>query len=211
MAISLPVYSIEGKATGQSIQVPDLLLNFSPNEHLIYMDVRRILAAARQGTHKTKTRGEVKGSKRKLYRQKGTGRARMGSIRNPIRRGGGTVHGPVPRDYSFKLNEKERRLARLSAFVLHIHHQTLWVVENLRYEVPKTKLFLQTVKGIGWDGSPLQIYTDGYNPVAYLAARNVPKVSIQPASSWNTYDLARARYLLWERKAIENLFNSLSI
>lgn len=209
--MQLPIFSIEGQPTGQYLTVPQVLIEFEPNEHLIYLDVKRILADARQGTHKTKTRGEVKGSKRKLYRQKGTGRARMGSIRNPIRRGGGTVHGPVPRDYSLKLNEKEKRLARLSAFVLHLRNQTIWVVDSLQYEQPKTKLFLRTLQALGWDRTPLQVYTHGYNPVAYLSARNIPRVSLLPSAQWNTYDMARARHLLWERAALENLFNQLSL
>lgn len=209
--MQLPIYSIEGQLTGAHITVPEGLLTFEPNEHLIYLDVKRILADARQGTHKTKTRGEVQGSKRKLYRQKGTGRARMGSIRNPIRRGGGTIQGPVPRDYSIRLNDKEKRLARLSAFVLHLRQSSIWVVDSLAYAEPKTKLFLRTLEGLGWNGTPLQAYTDGYNPVAYLSARNIPRVSLLPAARWNTYDMAKARHLLWERAAIEKLFNQLSV
>ncbi|GIV22987.1 MAG: 50S ribosomal protein L4 [Bacteroidia bacterium] len=209
--MTLPIYSIEGTPTGQVLTVPEGLLAFEPNTHLIYLDVKRILAAARQGTHKTKTRGEVQGSKRKLYRQKGTGRARMGSIRNPIRRGGGTIHGPVPRDYAIKLNDKEKRLARLGAFVMHLHNGTLWVVESLQYPQPKTKLFLRTMQGLGWEETPLQVYTHGYNPVAYLSARNVPRVAVAPAETWNTYDLARASHLLWEKAALEKLFQSFSV
>ncbi|MCX7607018.1 MAG: 50S ribosomal protein L4 [Bacteroidia bacterium] len=209
--MQLPVHSIEGKPTGSVLVVPEVLLSWEPNTHLIYLDVNRILAAARQGTHKTKTRGEVKGSKRKLYRQKGTGRARMGSIRNPIRRGGGTIFGPVPRTYRLHLNEKEKRLARLSALVLHLQNQTIWVVDSLAYEAPKTKLFLRTVQGLGWEGTPLQVYSHGYNPVAYLAARNVPRVHFSIAAQWNTYDLVRARHVLWEKPALESLFQQLSL
>ncbi|MEN2993500.1 MAG: 50S ribosomal protein L4 [Bacteroidia bacterium] len=207
--MELQVYSAEGVPTGLTLPVPKWLLEFEPHRHLIYLDVKRILAAARQGTHKTKTRGEVKGSKRKLYRQKGTGRARMGSIRNPIRRGGGTVHGPVPRTYYLHLNEKEKRLARLSAFVLHLRANSLWVVERLRYERPKTKLFANLLRQLGWEGTPLQVYTDGYNPMAYLSGRNIPNVAIAPASQWNTYAMARARHLLWEKSALESLFQTL--
>ncbi|MCS6894752.1 MAG: 50S ribosomal protein L4 [Bacteroidia bacterium] len=209
--MQLPIFSIDGQPTNSYLTVPEGLLNFEPNTHLIYLDVKRILAEARQGTHKTKTRGEVQGSKRKLYRQKGTGRARMGSIRNPIRRGGGTIHGPVPRDYAIKLNDKEKRLARLSAFALHLRQQTIWVVESLNYEQPKTRLFLRTLQALGWDNSPLQVYTHEYNPIAYLAARNIPRVSVQPARNWNTYDITKAHHLLWERAALENLFQQLGV
>ncbi|MCS7297553.1 MAG: 50S ribosomal protein L4 [Bacteroidia bacterium] len=202
---------MNGEPTGASLVVPSALLEFEPNEHLIYLDVKRILADRRQGTHKTKTRGEVKGSKRKLYRQKGTGRARMGSIRNPIRRGGGTVHGPRPRDYTLKLNAKEKYLARLSIFTLHLRQGSIWVVESLAYDKPKTKSFLRTLQGLGWDRTPLQVYTHGYNPVAYLSARNIPGVTLQPAQNWNTYDMARARRLLWEQVALERLFHQLSL
>lgn len=209
--MQLPIYTKEGTPTGDFLEIPDALVQMEPHEHLIYMDVKRILAAARQGTHKTKTRGEVKGSKRKLYRQKGTGRARMGSIRNPIRRGGGTVHGPVPRDYSFKLNEKEKRIARLSAFVIHLKQQSLWVVRDLAFEVPRTRLFVQMLRNLGWQGTPLQVYTHGLQRHAYLAARNIPRVSIAPASQWNTYDLARARHLLWEEAALRELLSKIAV
>ncbi|MCS6789402.1 MAG: 50S ribosomal protein L4 [Bacteroidia bacterium] len=209
--MQIPIYTKEGTPTGDSLVIPEFLLAMEPHEHLIYMDVKRILAAARQGTHKTKTRGEVQGSKRKLYRQKGTGRARMGSIRNPIRRGGGTIHGPVPRDYSFKLNEKEKQLARLSAFVLHLKQQSIWVVRDLAYEVPRTRLFAQMLRSLGWQGTPLQVYTHGHQRNAYLAARNIPRVSITPANQWNTYALARARHLLWEETALRELLQKITV
>ncbi len=207
--MQLPIYTLEGKPSGQTLVVPEALLRLEPHEHLIWLDVKRILADRRQGTHKTKTRGEVSGSKRKLYRQKGTGHARMGSIRNPIRRHGGTVFGPVPRDYSLKVNKKVQRLARLSAFVLHLRQNTLWVVEDIRLEKPKTRVMAQLLANLGWDAKALHLFTSGYNPQAYLSARNLPKVTISPAETWNTYDLVRASYLLWEKSALEKLFQSL--
>ncbi len=209
--MNLPVYNLSGEATGAVIEVPEALLSFEPHEHLIWLDVKRILADRRQGTHKTKTRGEVKGSKRKLYRQKGTGHARMGSIRNPIRRHGGIVFGPVPRDYSLKLNKQEKILARWSAFVLHLRNNSLWVVEDVQLEKPKTKTIAQFLTALQWDHKPLHIYTHGYNPNFYLSARNIPKVSVSPAQQWNTYDLARASHLLWEKSALENLFSQVKL
>jgi len=209
--MQLPVYNLSGQATGAVIEVPEALLSFEPHEHLIWLDVKRILADKRQGTHKTKTRGEVKGSKRKLYRQKGTGRARMGSIRNPIRRHGGIVFGPVPRDYNLKMNKKEKVLARWSAFVLHLKNNSIWVVEDVQLERPKTKTIVNLLTALQWDQKPLQIYTHGYNPNFYLSARNIPRVSISPADAWNTYDLARASHLLWEKSAIENLFRQVNL
>ncbi len=209
--MKLPVYNLSGESTGAVIEVPEALLSFEPHEHLIWLDVKRILADRRQGTHKTKTRGEVKGSKRKLYRQKGTGHARMGSIRNPIRRHGGIVFGPVPRDYSVKLNKKEKILARWSAFVLHLRNNSLWVVEDVQLENPQTKTIAQFLFALQWDHKPLHIYTRGYNPNFYLSARNIPKVSVSPADQWNTYDLAKASRLLWEKSAIENLFRQVEL
>jgi len=209
--MKLPVYNLSGESTGAVIEVPEALLSFEPHEHLIWLDVKRILADRRQGTHKTKTRGEVKGSKRKLYRQKGTGHARMGSIRNPIRRHGGIVFGPVPRDYSVKLNKKEKILARWSAFVLHLRNNSLWVVEDVQLEKPQTKTIAQFLFALQWDHKPLHIYTQGYNPNFYLSARNIPKVSVSPADQWNTYDLAKASRLLWEKSAIENLFRQVEL
>jgi len=209
--MNLPVYNLSGEPTGVVIEVPEALLSFEPREHLIWLDVKRILADRRQGTHKTKTRGEVKGSKRKLYRQKGTGRARMGSIRNPIRRHGGIVFGPVPRDYSLKLNKQEKILARWSAFVLHLQNNSLWVVEDVQLEKPKTKTIAQFLEALQWNRKPLHIYTHGYNPNFYLSARNIPKVLVSPAEQWNTYDLARASCLLWEKSALENLFRQVGL
>lgn len=207
--MELPIYTLEGKPSGQMLSVPEALLQLEFNQHLIWLDVKRILADRRQGTHKTKTRGEVSGSKRKLYRQKGTGHARMGSIRNPIRRHGGTIFGPVPRDYNLKVNKRAQRLARLGAFVLHLRQNSIWVVEDIRLEKPKTRLIAQLLQNLGWDAKALHFFTNGYNPQAYLSARNLPKVTVSPAETWNTYDLMRASYLLWEKSALENLFQSL--
>lgn len=209
--MNLPVYNLSGEATGAVIEVPEALLSFEPHEHLIWLDVKRILADRRQGTHKTKTRGEVRGSKRKLYRQKGTGRARMGSIRNPIRRHGGIVFGPVPRDYSLKLNKQEKLPARWSAFVLHLRNNSLWVVEDVRLEKPKTKTIAQFLSALQWDHKPLHIYTHGHNLNFYLSARNIPKISVSPAEQWNTCDLASASRLLWEKSALENLFSQVKL
>ncbi len=209
--MQLTIYHLTGTPTGGTIEVPEALLSFEPNEHLIWLDVKRILADRRQGTHKTKTRGEVRGSKRKLYRQKGTGRARMGSIRNPIRRHGGTVFGPVPRDYAPKLNKQEKVQARWSAFIMHLKNNSLWVVEDVQLEKPKTKTIAQFLTTLQWDFKPLHIYTHGYNPNFYLSARNLPRVSISPAEMWNTYDLARASRLIWEKSALEDLFRQVAL
>jgi large subunit ribosomal protein L4 len=209
--MQLPVYNLSGQPTGAVVEIPEALLSFEPHEHLIWLDVKRILADRRQGTHKTKTRGEVQGSKRKLYRQKGTGHARMGSIRNPIRRHGGTVFGPVPRDYALKMNKKEKILARWSAFILHLKNNALWVVEDVQLEKPKTKTVASLLSALQWDGKPLQIYTNGYNPNFYLSARNIVKVSISPAEAWNTYDLTKASRLLWEKSALENLLGQIEL
>jgi len=209
--MELPVYLLSGQPSGAVIPVPEVLLQLEPHKHLMWLDVKRILADRRQGTHKTKTRSEVRGSKRKLYRQKGTGRARMGSLRSPIRRHGGIVFGPVPRDYSLKLNKKAQRLARWSALVMHLKNGSLRVVEDIQLPQPKTKVIVQLLNGLPWDGKTLHFYTHGHNPTAYLSARNIPRVTIAPAQSWNTYDMARAAHLLWEKSALETLFREIQL
>ncbi|MCC8146434.1 MAG: 50S ribosomal protein L4, partial [Bacteroidales bacterium] len=141
--MELSVLNIAGNETGRKIELNDDIFGIQPNEHAIYLDVKQYLANQRQGTHKSKQRNEVSGSTRKLKKQKGTGGARAGSIKNPLFRGGGRVFGPVPRDYSFKLNKKLKRLARKSALAVKAKADAIKVVEDFSFEQPKTKQFVE--------------------------------------------------------------------
>jgi len=146
--MEIKVLNIEGKETGRSIQLEDSIFAIEPNDHAIYLDVKQILANRRQGTHKSKQRNEISGSTRKLKRQKGTGTARAGSIKSPLFRGGGRIFGPVPRDYSFKLNKKVKQLARKSALAYKVKGNALMVVEDFNFDAPRTKEFVSICKNL---------------------------------------------------------------
>ncbi|MGQ9864347.1 MAG: 50S ribosomal protein L4 [Bacteroidia bacterium] len=205
MSLVVPVFDLEGKVTGE-MTLPASIFGAQPNTHLIYLDVKRILADRRQGTHKTKTRGQVKGSTRKLYKQKGTGRARMGSIRNPIRRGGGVIFGPVPRDYSLKLNKKEKIRARISALSAKAQTGLITVVDQWTIpSPPKTRFMVQALYTLKLPPKGLILYSATYNPSGYLATRNLPYADFYPVDMLNTYDVMRAQRVIFEKNAIEKL------
>src|SRR6201985_1341275 len=148
--MQVDVLNKKGEKTGRSVELPDDIFNVEPNDHCIYLAVKQYLAAQRQGTHKTKTRAEVHGSSKKLHKQKGTGGSRKGNIRNPLYKGGGTVNGPLPHAYSFKLNRKVKDLAKMSALVYKARENRIVIVEDLKMDAPKTKDFsaiLDTLRG----------------------------------------------------------------
>src|SRR6476646_6387369 len=142
------VLNIKGEKTGRTIELPDDVFGIEPNDHVIYLAVKQFLAAQRQGTHKVKTRAEVKGASRKLHRQKGTGGSRKGNIRNPIFKGGGTVFGPKPHKYDIKLNRKVKDLAKMSALTYKAKENAIFVVEDLHFEAPKTKNFMNILNSL---------------------------------------------------------------
>jgi large subunit ribosomal protein L4 len=146
--MQVEVLNIQGKGTGRSVELPDDIFAIEPNDHVIYLAVKQYLAAQRQGTNKVKTRAEVKGSSKKLHKQKGTGGSRKGNIRNPLYKGGGTIFGPKPRDYSFKLNKKVKDLAKISALTYKAKANAIVVVEDLNLETPKTKTFTGVLKAL---------------------------------------------------------------
>src|SRR6202050_1784037 len=146
MIMQADVLNIEGKKTGRTVDLPEDIFNIEPNDHCIYLAVKQYLAAQRQGTHKTKTRLEVKGSSKKLHKQKGTGGSRKGNIRNPLYKGGGTIFGPKPRDYDFKLNRKVKDLAKMSAFSHKAKDNSIVIVEDIQLDAPKTKQFADVLK-----------------------------------------------------------------
>lgn len=190
-----------GEKTGRSVELPDSIFAIEPNDHVIYLAVKQYLAAQRLGTHKTKTRGEVKGSSRKLHRQKGTGGSRKGNIRNPLYKGGGAINGPVPHKYNFKLNRKVKDLAKMSALTYKAQANNIVVVEDLSFETPSTKQFLAVVNGLQVAGKKLLVINDGYDKNLYLSLRNVPRVKSSVLSDINTYDIVNANTLVFTESA----------
>ena len=196
--MELNVFDITGKETGKKITLNDAVFALEqPNDHAIYLDVKQYLANQRQGTHKSKQRNEVAGSTRKLKKQKGTGGARSGSILSPLFVGGGRVFGPVPRDYSFKLNKKLKQLARRSALTYKAQNAAITVVDTLEMQ-PKTKEFLTAAKNLGIaDKKTLVVLCgDMNNTGVILASRNLPNVKVIQAQNLNTYDVMNAAHLL---------------
>jgi large subunit ribosomal protein L4 len=186
------VFNIEGKETGKTVRLSDDIFGIEPNEHAMYLDVKRYLAAQRQGTHKAKERGEIAGSTRKIKRQKGTGTARAGSIKNPLFRGGGRVFGPRPRDYKFKLNKKLKRLARRSALSYMMKEGKIRVIEDFDMEVPKTKDFVKILDNLNASNQKSLFVLGEINKNVYLSSRNLPGVKIVRGSDINTYVILNA-------------------
>ncbi|WP_127132351.1 50S ribosomal protein L4 [Pseudoflavitalea rhizosphaerae] len=194
--MQLDVLSIKGQKTGRSVELPDDIFGIEPNDHVIYLAVKQFLAAQRQGTHKVKTRLEVKGSSKKLHRQKGTGGSRKGNLRNPLYKGGGTIFGPKPRDYDFKLNRKVKDLAKVSALAYKAKENAIVIVEDLSFDAPKTKTFVDALKALNIDGKKALVILPEYNDNVYLSLRNLPRVEGTLISDMNTYDLVNAGVLV---------------
>src|ERR1700748_102501 len=164
------VLNIEGKKTGRTVELPEEIFGIEPNDHVIYLAVKQYLAAQRQGTHKVKTRLEVQGSSKKLHRQKGTGGSRKGNLRNPLYKGGGTIFGPKPRDYDFKLNRKVKDLAKISALAYKAKVNAIVVVEDITLDAPKTKSFTDALKKLNVDGKKvLFVLPAEYDSNLYLS------------------------------------------
>ncbi|MBP3354469.1 MAG: 50S ribosomal protein L4 [Bacteroidales bacterium] len=187
--MELSVLNIKGEDTGKKVTLNDAVFGIEPNEHAIYLDVKQFMANNRQGTHKSKERSEVSGSTRKLKRQKGTGGARSGDINSPVMVGGGRVFGPVPRDYSFKLNKKVKALARKSALSTKVAANALTVVEDFTFEAPKTKEFIEFAKNLQMADKKLLLVLSDQNKNVYLSARNLPKAKVITVSELNTYKI----------------------
>ena len=208
--MELAVYNKSGKATSKKISLSKEIYAIEPNDHAIYMDVRLYLANQRQGTHKAKERAEITGSTRKIKKQKGTGTARAGSIKNPLFKGGGRVFGPRPRNYSFSLNKKLRKLARKSALTYKANDKEITILEDLKFDQPRTKDFLSLMENLKMtDGKTLFVISDNDKNV-YLSARNIQAARIMPANQLTTYDILKAKRLVIAEGAIEkieNLFN----
>lgn len=203
--MELNVLSITGKETGRKVVLDDAIFAIAPNDHAIYLDVKQYLAAKRQGTHKAKERNEVSGSTRKIKRQKGTGGARAGGLRNPLFRHGGRIFGPVPRDYEFKLNKKVKKLARKSALAYKAKENAILVVEDFQLEVPKTKEFLKIKENLNLSNKKSLLVLNEPNKNIYLSSRNLPGSKVVTVSELNTYDIMNASALLFVESSLGKL------
>ena len=194
--MQVDVLNIQGQKTGRSVELPDEVFGIEPNDHVIYLAVKQYLAARRAGTHKVKTRAEVKGSSKKLHKQKGTGGARKGNIRNPLYKGGGTIFGPKPHKYDIKLNRKVKDLAKISALSYKAKESAIIVVEDLAMETPKTKQLIEVMKGLNVSNKKSIIILPEYNDSVYLSTRNVPNITSTLLADINTYEIMNADYLI---------------
>ena len=193
--MELEVLKITGESTGRKVQLNENIFGITPNDHCMYLDTKLYMANKRQGTHKAKTRSEISGSTRKLIRQKGTGGARRGDINSPLLRGGGRVFGPVPRDYSFKLNKKVRRLARRSALTYKMNDSEIVIIEDFTFETIKTKNMVSVLNNFKVNGSKnLFVFPETNNNVI-LSARNIQRTKIELARNLTTYDILNAKKL----------------
>ena len=194
--MELKVFKIDGSESAKTVTLDDRIFNVEPYDHAIWLDVKNIMANKRQGTHNTLERSTVSGSTRKLKRQKGTGGARAGGIKSPTIRGGATVFGPHPRDYSFKLNKKIKRLARFSALTYKAKENKIIVVEDFSFDAPKTKAFVEILKKFNLqDAKTLMLVNEGNHNV-YLSGRNLPRTKVMRAIDANTYDVLNATDLI---------------
>lgn len=199
--MQVDVLNKSGKATGRSIELPEEIFGIEPNDHVIYLAVKQYQAAQRQGTHKVKTRAEVKGASRKLHRQKGTGGSRKGNIRNPLYKGGGTVFGPKPHGYDFKLNRKVKDLAKMSALSYKAKENAIVIVEDLNMDTPKTKEFVSVLSNLNLAGKKALVVIPDYNDNLYLSLRNLPRVVGTLLADVNTYDLVNSDVLVLTESA----------
>jgi large subunit ribosomal protein L4 len=208
--MEVKVLDINGKETGRTVTLSDSVFAIEPNKHAVYLDVKQYLANQRQGTHKAKERAEVTGSTRKIKKQKGTGTARAGSVKNPLFKGGGTVFGPRPRSYSFKLNKSLKRLARKSALALKAQESNLIVVENFEFEAPSTKNFINVLKALGLENKKSLFVLGDTNKNVYLSSRNLKASSVVTTSELNTYNVLHSNSLVLLEGALEGIEENLS-
>ena len=204
--MELAVLNTQGQETGRKVVLSDAVFGVEANDHAIYLDVKQFLADQRQGTHKAKQRNEVAGSTRKLKRQKGTGGARCGSIKSPLFPGGGRIFGPVPRDYSFKLNKKLKRLARRNALTYKAQAGAISVIENLQLETPKTKQVVALTQALKVENKKVLLVLPEGNANLQLSCRNIPSVKPILAENINTYEVMNANVLVMVEGA-ENVLN----
>ena len=201
--MELAIYNIKGEDTGRKAVLNDAVFAIEANEHAVYLDVKQYLANQRQGTHKSKERSEVSGSTRKLHKQKGGGGSRIGDINSPVLVGGGRVFGPRPRDYRFKLNKKVKSLARKSALTYKVQDNQLIVIEDLNFEAPKTKDFINIAKNLKVDGKKVLLVLPSDNKNVTLSARNVPDAKTMVASNLNTYAIMNSNAVIITESSLD--------
>lgn len=200
--MELEVFKQDGKKASKKVKLDEGVFGIEPNDHAIYLDVKQILANKRQGTHKAKERSEVAGSRKKLRKQKGTGGARRGDIKDPLLRGGGRVFGPRPRDYHFKLNKKVKQLARLSALSYKVKENNMMVVDTLSFDGPKTKEFAKMIDAMKLAGKKVLVVVGEKNDNVYLSSRNIQKAKVTVASDLNTLDIMNCNSIIFTEGAV---------
>ena len=203
--MNLEVYTQEGKKTTKKAKLNDSVFACEINEHVVWLDVKYILANKRQGTHQTKGRSYVSGGGRKPFKQKGTGRARQGSTRAPHHVGGGRVFGPSPRDYNSKINKKTKILARKSVLTDKVNNKKVYIVENFSFNEPRTKEFLSFLDALQLDSKKILVLTSGYAPQIYKSAANLYQVDVKQDTSFSTYDLLKANVVIIQEGALEKI------
>lgn len=208
--MKVAVLNINGKNTGREVELSDEVFGIEPNNHAVYLDVKQYLANQRQGTHKSKQRAEVSGSTRKIKKQKGTGTARAGSIKSGIFRGGGRMFGPQPRDYSFKLNKNLKRLARKSALSIKAKNGSIVVLENLEFDTPKTKNFVEVLRNLGLEDKKSLFVLGETNKNVYLSSRNLKGTQVVTGSGISTYQIMNANSLVLLEGSLEEIETNLS-
>ena len=203
------VLNIKGKSTGREIVLNKSIFQIQPNEHAVYLDVKQYLAHQRTGTHKSKERSEIKGSTRKIKRQKGTGTARAGSIKNPIFRGGGRTFGPRVRSYSQKVNKNVKKLARKSALSIKVKSKNLTVIEDFDFDNPKTKSILKVLEALGISAKKSLFVLDNSKKNVFLSARNIKNINVLSNDDLNTYNIMNAQHLIISEVALETIEKNL--
>ena len=203
--MKLDILNIQGSSTGKSIELPDSVFGVEPNEHAVYLAVKQYNAAQRQGTHKSKEKGEITASTRKIKRQKGTGTARAGSLKSPVFRGGGRIFGPRPRNYRFKLNRKVKALAKASAFSHKASNGNISVIEDFSFDAPKTKDFKAVLGNLSLTDKKSLFITSSHNPNVYISSRNLQRTEVVSVDEVNTYQIMNANSVVIAEGAVQKL------
>ncbi len=203
--MKINVVDTNGKETGRQVDLPDSLFGIEPNEHVVYLAVKQYLANQRQGTHSSRERGEIRGSTRKLKRQKGTGTARAGSIKNPLFRKGGRVFGPRPRSYEIKLNKKVKSLARASVLSAKAKSNSIVVLEDFSFDKPKTKEYINVLRNLGIEGKKVLHLIGEPDKILFLSSRNIQKTNLKEVRQLNTYEILNSDKLVFFESAVEKI------
>lgn len=208
--MTVDVINIQGEKTGRQVTLPEEVFAITPNEHVVYLSVKQYLANQRQGTHKSKPRNEVTGSTRKIKRQKGTGTARAGDIKNPLFKGGGRIFGPQPRNYGFKLNRKVKNLAKKSALSTRAKDGGIVILEDFTFDAPKTSEFAKVMTSLDLNGGKSLFVIAEYDKNLYLSHRNIPGAKVVQAGDLNVYDILNAKRLILSENSVEMIKENLA-